>query len=118
MALITENAINKWFIAYIASPLSEYLYTEDYLDTGIPCDMRLIKIGVVFSTKEEAIAKAKQMLKVDEYLAEIKRLHELQEFAQWLTGCGYDFCQHEYFVQNRHLLCSSSLEILNGGDDE
>ena len=26
---------------------------------------------------------------------------ELKELAIWMTGCGYDFCQHEYFVQKR-----------------
>ena len=28
----------------------------------------------------------------------------LQEFAIWMTGCGYDFCQHEYFCQQRDKL--------------
>jgi len=28
-------------------------------------------------------------------------IDELQDFAIWLTGCGYDFCQHEYFVKKR-----------------
>ena len=40
--------------------------------------------------------------------AEITRLrsekNKLQELAIWMTGCGYDFCQHEYFVKSRHLL--------------
>ena len=26
---------------------------------------------------------------------------ELKEFAIWMTGCGYDFTQHEYFIQKR-----------------
>ena len=25
----------------------------------------------------------------------------LKDFAIWLTGCGYDFCQHEYFCKKR-----------------
>lgn len=29
---------------------------------------------------------------------------KLQELAIWMTGCGYDFTQHEYFLENRHLL--------------
>ena len=28
----------------------------------------------------------------------------LKDFAIWMTGCGYDFCQHEYFVKKRDLL--------------
>lgn len=33
---------------------------------------------------------------------------KLQEFAIWLTGCGYDFTQHQYFLDNRHLLTGNS----------
>ncbi len=29
---------------------------------------------------------------------------ELQEFAIWLTGCGYDFTQHNYFCEQRDKL--------------
>ena len=29
---------------------------------------------------------------------------DLQEFAIWMTGCGYDFTQHEYYMKNKHLL--------------
>jgi hypothetical protein len=30
-----------------------------------------------------------------------KLIDELQDFAIWMTGCGYDFCQHEYFCRKR-----------------
>lgn len=26
---------------------------------------------------------------------------ELKDLAIWMTGCGYDFCQHEYFCKKR-----------------
>jgi hypothetical protein len=26
---------------------------------------------------------------------------DLKDFAIWMTGCGYDFCQHEYFCKKR-----------------
>ena len=32
------------------------------------------------------------------------KILELQEFAIWMTGCGYDFCQHEYFCKQRDKL--------------
>lgn len=32
------------------------------------------------------------------------KILELQKFAIWMTGCGYDFTQHEYFVRHMHLL--------------
>lgn len=28
----------------------------------------------------------------------------LKDFVIWMTGCGYDFCQHEYFIKQRELL--------------
>jgi len=28
-------------------------------------------------------------------------IEELQDFAIWLTGCGYDFTQHDYFIEKR-----------------
>jgi len=30
-----------------------------------------------------------------------RRIEELQDFAIWMTGCGYDFCQHDYFCKKR-----------------
>ena len=26
---------------------------------------------------------------------------DLKDFAIWMTGCGYDFCQHDYFCRKR-----------------
>ena len=28
----------------------------------------------------------------------------LRDFVIWMTGCGYDFCQHEYFCKQRDFL--------------
>ena len=36
-------------------------------------------------------------------------IEALKDFAIWLTGCGYDFCQHEYFIK-----CRDELLIGNG----
>ena len=33
-----------------------------------------------------------------------KERDELKDFCIWLTGCGYDFCQHEYFIKQRDRL--------------
>ena len=29
------------------------------------------------------------------------KIEALKDFAIWMTGCGYDFCQHEYFIKCR-----------------
>ena len=33
-----------------------------------------------------------------------KKCDDLQDFCIWLTGCGYDFCQHDYFIKQRDKL--------------
>lgn len=33
----------------------------------------------------------------------------LQDFAIWMTGCGYDFCELDSFVKNRYLLTEEAL---------
>ena len=33
-------------------------------------------------------------------------IKELQDLIIWMTGCGYEFCQHEYFCKKRDKLLS------------
>ncbi len=33
-----------------------------------------------------------------------RQIDRLKDFAIWLTGCGYDFTQHEYFIKQRDKL--------------
>ena len=42
----------------------------------------------------------------------VEEIKQLQELAIWMTGCGYDFTQHKYFVENRHLLGKPILEAM------
>ena len=37
-----------------------------------------------------------------------RRIEELQDLAIWMTGCGYDFCNHNYFLEKRDLLVEHS----------
>lgn len=32
------------------------------------------------------------------------KIEALQDFAIWMTGCGYDFAQHDYFFEQRDKL--------------
>ena len=47
--------------------------------------------------------------------ADNKRLavenEELKDLAIWMTGCGYEFTQHQYFCEQRD-------KLLKGGSDE
>jgi hypothetical protein len=36
--------------------------------------------------------------------AMLDTIGELQDFCIWLTGCGYNFCQHDYFCKQRDKL--------------
>jgi len=51
----------------------------------------------IFIAVEELIAKDIS----DNLIAAAKEIDELRDFAIWMTGCGYDFCQHEYFCKKR-----------------
>ena len=31
-------------------------------------------------------------------------IDKLQDIAIWMTGCGYDFSQHEFYTDNQHCL--------------
>ena len=33
-----------------------------------------------------------------------QRIEELMDFCVWMTGCGYDFAQHDYFCKQRDKL--------------
>ena len=76
------------------------------------------KVGI-FEVQENGIVRGINGVIVGR-LSELETLKktvlELQDFAIWMTGCGYDFCQHEYFCKQRDKLLkdyshSSSDEI-------
>ena len=59
-----------------------------------------------YTEQEEVIVLLHQQqaeitkLKLEQqYMADLTE--KLQDFAIWMTGCGYDFCQHEYFIKCR-----------------
>ena len=54
----------------------------------------------VFLATEKEIAKDLS----DKLLSVAKEIDELRDFAIWMTGCGYDFCQHKYFCEQRDKL--------------
>lgn len=46
--------------------------------------------------------------------AELERMEnersQLQDLAIWMTGCGYDFTKHKYYIEQRYLLSVPPLE--------
>ena len=60
-------------------------------------DLQIIESAVSMLRQQQAeITK----LKLEwQYMADLTE--KLQDFAIWMTGCGYDFTQHEYFIECR-----------------
>lgn len=48
--------------------------------------------------------------------AKDRELGALRDLAIWLSGCGYDFTCHQYFLDNRHLL-TGDIRALGGWTD-
>lgn len=38
------------------------------------------------------------------YIGRLHEIEQLRDFAIWMTGCGYDFCQHPHFIEQRDKL--------------
>lgn len=53
-----------------------------------------------------AVSEERDELKEKSIVLE-KICNDLQEFVIWMTGCGYDFCQHKYFIKERDRLLKS-----------
>jgi hypothetical protein len=47
-----------------------------------------------------------------------KENEELKDFTIWMTGCGYDFCQHEYFKEQRNKLLKKCFEKEKNDDTD
>lgn len=43
-------------------------------------------------------------MRICDLLDKSSKSDELQDFAIWMTGCGYDFTAHPYFCQQRDRL--------------
>jgi len=57
------------------------------------------------SVHETARAADERIAELEKQLAEERlKTDELADFAIWMTGCGYDFCQHGYFIKQREKL--------------
>lgn len=54
----------------------------------------------IFIAIEEPVAKDIS----NKLITAANEIDELKDFAIWMTGCGYDFCQHEYFCKKRNEL--------------
>jgi hypothetical protein len=51
----------------------------------------------LFLATEEAVAQDLS----DKLRSAAQAIDDLKDFAIWMTGCGYDFCQHKYFCKKR-----------------
>ena len=59
-------------------------------------------------TQLDKAAILKAFAEKDKRIAELEaQVNDLKAFAIWMTGCGYDFTQHQYFIDQRDKLFKS-----------
>lgn len=67
----------------------------------------------IINTKELRKAASAVYLATDEAVAKdlsaklssaAQAIDDLKDLVIWMTGCGYDFCQHDYFCKQRDKL--------------
>ena len=62
--------------------------------------MAIIKIDEIDHTVSAEVAALLQEVAALLQVVSEER-DKLKELAIWMTGCGYDFCQHKYFCEKR-----------------
>jgi len=69
---------------------------------------RLQQIGNDLSQQAISMGKDWALIPREERDKLQARVDELVDFAIWMTGCGYDFTQHDYFCKCRDKLLKGS----------
>lgn len=64
------------------------------LKTGLPVEKWTL--AELIQEQEHEIVRLKL-----EWQYMYDRIEQLQDFAIWMTGCGYDFTKHEHFIKFR-----------------
>jgi hypothetical protein len=62
--------------------------------------------SAVYLATDEAVAKNLSA----KLSSAAQTIDDLRDFAIWMTGCGYDFCQHDYFCKKRDELLKGKNE--------
>ena len=79
-----------------ANELADALFTVENYYTKPQDEVLISHVATMLRQQQAEITK----LKLEwQYMADLTE--KLQDFAIWMTGCGYDFCQHEYFIKCR-----------------
>ncbi len=65
-----------------------------------------VKAALSVRSKNMQLEIDEKCFEIEEDIAELiimisKERDELKDFAIWMTGCGYNFSQHEYFCKKR-----------------
>lgn len=92
------------------------LCSEEHLQSGVNEPTKYAELRAEIIKRFDELEKLYKHTHKVEYVAGITRPYEqkiaeleaqvaeLKDFAIWMTGCGYDFCQHEYFIKQRDVL--------------
>ena len=75
------------------------------------CEKFVQKVESGMARSKETYAECEELLELIEAKEGAKILQDvvdvrngLRDLVIWMTGCGYDFCQHEYFREKRDKL--------------
>jgi hypothetical protein len=85
----------------LAIELEHYLKGEEYdrIVWEIPDFLRQQQVEIN-SLRNNGYKTHYELLRL-EFLNQQAEIEALKDFAIWMTGCGYDFCQHQYFIKCR-----------------
>lgn len=91
------------------SKLGEIEGPQDIIDSiRKENDTRDILYDRIEALEEKLRVSAELMTEAAPYIKELKELRQdfftLQDLAMWMTGCGYNFIEHPYFLVNKYLM--------------
>jgi hypothetical protein len=96
-----QNHKDQWYVArkYFEDNLELASDSEQSDRECVSNDLRKSAKCVFIAVNEDVAKDISDKLNIAADLIE-----ELQDFAIWMAGCGYDFCQHDYYIEKRKLL--------------
>lgn len=101
---IVSDLVDEAFIAptYLDVPASPQYIARDLLSEEVLEDEMIDGDTPIYITDKPLYTHQSNI-----YPMSADKVEELQDFAIWMTGCGYDFTQHKFFRDKRYLFTLS-----------
>lgn len=95
----------------IEGNIDQYMWHVLFL---LSCLSSILGIGLIYAislyksetnkTREAIILLTKWQEHANDMNDVYDLIYKLQDLGIWMSGCEYDFTQHEYWMKNKHLL--------------